>query len=39
MPDRCQEVVLADHTITVPDLLNNKIEDVGLDYRKVRFSP
>jgi len=39
MPSRPPEVVLADYTITVPDPQNNKIEDLGLDYRKVRSSP
>jgi hypothetical protein len=31
MPDRGQELVLADHTVTVPDEMNEQIEDLGLD--------
>ena len=39
MPDRRQEVVLADHTITVPDQVNKEIEDLRLDSHKVRSPP
>ena len=39
MPDRRDEVVLANHTITVLDQVNKKIEDLGLDGHKVRSSP
>ena len=31
MPDRGQQLVLADHAVAVPDQVNKKIEDLGLD--------
>ena len=34
-----REVILADHTITVPDQVNKEIEDLGLDSHKVRSPP
>ena len=39
MPDRRQEVILADHAITVPDQVNEKIEDLRLDRHKVGSPP
>ena len=39
MPDRRQELILADHTITVPDQVNKEIEDLGLDGHKRRSPP
>ena len=39
MPDRRQEIVLTDHTITVPDQVNKEVEDLGLNSHKVRFPP
>ncbi len=31
MPDRSQQLILADHAVTVPDEVKKKIEDLGLD--------
>ena len=36
VPDRRQEFVLADHMIAVPDQVNKKVEDLGLDGYRVR---
>ena len=38
MPDRVQEIVLADHTITVLNEMNEQIENLGLDGYKSRSS-
>jgi hypothetical protein len=34
LPDRGQQIILADHTVTVPDQVNKEIEDLGLDSHK-----
>jgi hypothetical protein len=39
MPDRRQEIILADYTIAVLDQVNKKIEDLGLDGHKVCSPP
>ena len=39
VPDRRQKIVLADHTVTVPDQVDKKIEDLGLDGHKRRTPP
>jgi hypothetical protein len=31
MPNRSQELFLADHAVTVPDEMNEQIENLGLD--------
>jgi hypothetical protein len=35
VPDRSQQIVLADHTVTVPDQVNKEIEDLGLHGHQV----
>jgi hypothetical protein len=39
MPDRRQKLILADHTIAVPDQVDKKIEDLGLDGHGCRTPP
>ena len=36
MPHRGQQIVFADHTVTVPDQVNEEIEDLGLDSHQGR---
>jgi hypothetical protein len=36
MPDRGQQIILADDTVAVPDQVNKEIEDLGLDSHKGR---
>jgi hypothetical protein len=36
MPDRGQQIILADHPVTVPDQVDKEIEDLGLDSHKGR---
>jgi hypothetical protein len=39
MPDRRQQVVLADDAITLPNQVNQEIENLGLDRHQVRSPP
>jgi hypothetical protein len=39
VPDRIQKLILADHTVTVADQVDKKIEDLGLDGHKRRTPP
>ena len=34
MPDRGQQIILTDHTVTVQDQVNKEIEDLRLDRHK-----